>query len=195
VPRQAIKDGIVYITEDRKVSGYFETMSIEENIYLGHLASKNNLSILTSKGAKRNIARRFIDRFRIRAINVSSKVVELSGGNQQKVVLAKALTGTPKDLRRTDPRGRRRRHRGDPPAHPGVRRQRRRGRPDLVVPARDLRSGRSDPGGPGRPHRRRVHARGRHRGEDHVRRGPLRGINDDSDGRQTYRTHRARRRR
>jgi ABC-type sugar transport system ATPase subunit len=96
VPRQAIKDGIVYITEDRKVSGYFETMSIEENIYLGHLASKNNLSILTSKGQKRTIARRFIDRFGIRAINLSSKVVELSGGNQQKVVLAKALTGTPK---------------------------------------------------------------------------------------------------
>jgi ABC-type sugar transport system ATPase subunit len=96
VPRQAIKDGIVYITEDRKVSGFFETMSIEENVYLGHLASRSRLSLLTSKKAKRTIARRFIERFGIKAINPASKVVELSGGNQQKVVLAKALTGEPK---------------------------------------------------------------------------------------------------
>ena len=96
VPRQAIKDGIVYITEDRKVSGFWETMSIEENIYLGNLASARRLSVLTSKKAKQSIARRFIERFGIRAINPASRVVELSGGNQQKVVLAKALTGEPK---------------------------------------------------------------------------------------------------
>ncbi|HYH50896.1 MAG TPA: sugar ABC transporter ATP-binding protein [Acidimicrobiia bacterium] len=96
VPRQAIKDGIVYITEDRKVSGFFETMSIEENIYLGNLASAGRLSLLTSKKARQTIARRFIERFGIRAINPGSRVVELSGGNQQKVVLAKALTREPK---------------------------------------------------------------------------------------------------
>ncbi len=35
VPRQAVRDGIVYVTEDRKIEGFFETMSIAENIYIG----------------------------------------------------------------------------------------------------------------------------------------------------------------
>ena len=37
-PRQAVRDGIVYVTEDRKVEGFFETMSIAESIYLGAVA-------------------------------------------------------------------------------------------------------------------------------------------------------------
>ena len=40
VPRQAISDGIAYITEDRKVDGFFETMTVDQNIYLGYLASR-----------------------------------------------------------------------------------------------------------------------------------------------------------
>ena len=39
VPRQAIRDGIAYITEDRKVDGFFETMTVDQNIYLGFLSS------------------------------------------------------------------------------------------------------------------------------------------------------------
>jgi len=33
VPRQAVRDGIVYTTEDRKVDGFFETMTVDQNIY------------------------------------------------------------------------------------------------------------------------------------------------------------------
>ena len=39
VPRQAVRDGIVYVTEDRKIEGFFETMSIAENLYSGLLAA------------------------------------------------------------------------------------------------------------------------------------------------------------
>ena len=39
VPRQAMRDGIAYITEDRKLDGFFETMTVDQNIYLGSLAS------------------------------------------------------------------------------------------------------------------------------------------------------------
>jgi monosaccharide ABC transporter ATP-binding protein, CUT2 family (TC 3.A.1.2.-) len=39
VPRQAVRDGIAYITEDRKVDGFFETMTVDQNIYLGFLSS------------------------------------------------------------------------------------------------------------------------------------------------------------
>ena len=38
VPRPAVRDGIIYVTEDRKIEGFFETMSIAENIYLGAMA-------------------------------------------------------------------------------------------------------------------------------------------------------------
>ena len=39
VPGQAVKDGIVYVTEDRKIEGFFETMSVAENLYSGLLAA------------------------------------------------------------------------------------------------------------------------------------------------------------
>ena len=39
VPRQAVRDGIAYITEDRKLDGFFETMTVDQNIYLGFLSS------------------------------------------------------------------------------------------------------------------------------------------------------------
>jgi simple sugar transport system ATP-binding protein len=96
LPRQAVKDGVVYTTEDRKLNGFFETMSIEENIYLGHAARRRRLALWASRRSSRQVAKRFIDSFGIRTINPSARVVDLSGGNQQKVVLAKALTRTPK---------------------------------------------------------------------------------------------------
>lgn len=96
VPRQAIKDGIIYITEDRKVSGFFETMSVEDNIFIGHLATAKRLPVLARRRAGRSIARQLVDRFKIRSVSPAAKVIQLSGGNQQKVVLAKALTRPPK---------------------------------------------------------------------------------------------------
>jgi ABC-type sugar transport system ATPase subunit len=96
VPRQAVKDGIVYITEDRKVNGFFETMSIESNIFLGHLATSKRIPLLAGARGQKSLARRFVERFGIRAVSPDAKVIELSGGNQQKVVLAKSLTNSPK---------------------------------------------------------------------------------------------------
>jgi len=96
VPRQAIRDGIVYITEDRKNNGFFETMSIEWNIYLGHLATARRLPWLVKAKERRRVASRLAERFSIRTVSPAAKVVELSGGNQQKVVLARSLTRSPK---------------------------------------------------------------------------------------------------
>ena len=96
LPRQAVADGIVYVTEDRKLNGFFETMRIDENIYVGRLATPEGSSALLSRREQTRVGTEWIQRIKIRAINSRAKIVELSGGNQQKVVVAKSLVQNPK---------------------------------------------------------------------------------------------------
>jgi len=96
VPRPAVRDGIIYVTEDRKVEGFFETMSIAENIYLGALAGGQARSATVSMAEMRRLAQEWIAALNVRAINADARVIELSGGNQQKVVVAKALVQKPR---------------------------------------------------------------------------------------------------
>lgn len=96
VPRPAVRDGIIYVTEDRKVEGFFETMSIAENIHLGAIAGGRTKSSSVSMAEMRAIAQEWITALNVKAINADAKVIELSGGNQQKVVVAKALVQKPR---------------------------------------------------------------------------------------------------
>ena len=96
VPRPAVRDGIVYVTEDRKVEGFFETMSIAENIYLGAVAGGCTKSAAISISEMRAIASQWTKSLNIKAIGQDARVIELSGGNQQKVVVAKSLVQQPK---------------------------------------------------------------------------------------------------
>jgi simple sugar transport system ATP-binding protein len=94
MPRQAMLDGVVYVTEDRKIEGFFEGMSIAENIFAGHLTARGPR--IVSPGQMRDLASAWRDKLNIRAIDPGARVVELSGGNQQKVVVAKSLVQRPK---------------------------------------------------------------------------------------------------
>jgi simple sugar transport system ATP-binding protein len=95
VPRQAVRDGIAYITEDRKLDGFFETMTVDQNIYLGYLSSPRVRRFLYSRQEMKRIADRWIEALSISALKRSLKIVEYSGGNQQKVVVAKSLAQEP----------------------------------------------------------------------------------------------------
>src|SRR5262245_27617748 len=95
VPRQAINDGITYITEDRKANGFFETMVVDDNIYIGNLATRRGWSFLLSRARRGKLANYWVERLKISALQRKAKIVELSGGNQQKVVLAKTLVQEP----------------------------------------------------------------------------------------------------
>jgi ABC-type sugar transport system ATPase subunit len=95
VPRQAVRDGIVYITEDRKLDGFFETMTADDNIYLGYLAAGKVRRILYSLYERKKIADRWVKALSISALKRNLKIVEYSGGNQQKVVVAKSLAQEP----------------------------------------------------------------------------------------------------
>lgn len=95
VPRQAVNRGIAYITEDRKLDGLFESMGVTSNVFLGKLAKDSNpLSIISMREARRESAR-WISTLNVKSIGTDSRVVELSGGNQQKIVIAKSLIQEP----------------------------------------------------------------------------------------------------
>ncbi len=95
VPRQAVKQGIVYVTEDRKLEGFFETMTIADNIQVHVLAKDDGGGLLVHRSKIRALAETWRKRLGIRAITGAGRVAELSGGNQQKVVIAKALAQGP----------------------------------------------------------------------------------------------------
>ena len=96
VPRPAVRDGIIYVTEDRKLEGFFETMSVAENIYLGAVAGGQNQSRIVRVAEMTALAEEWTKALNIRVMNADARVIELSGGNQQKVVVAKALAQKPK---------------------------------------------------------------------------------------------------
>ena len=96
VPSQAVHDGIVYVTEDRKSEGFFETMSMAENLYMGSLAAGTNRGVVVRMAEVRELAKHWARTLNVRAISADPRLIELSGGNQQKVVIGKSLVQRPR---------------------------------------------------------------------------------------------------
>ncbi len=89
-PSQAIRRGLGFVTEDRKLQGLVLSMAVSENITLSHLNAVSRLGFLRGR-EERRAAEKFVEDLDIRTPSVRQIVRNLSGGNQQKVVLAKWL--------------------------------------------------------------------------------------------------------
>ncbi len=90
-PRTAVKLGLGFLTEDRKSQGLVLSLSVKDNITLSSLDLFSRLGVISNKREERE-AKSFIEQLRIKTPSNHQKVLNLSGGNQQKVVLAKWLS-------------------------------------------------------------------------------------------------------
>ncbi len=86
----AIKNGIGLIPEDRKTQGAFLRMSVAWNVVMNNLRRFTKGPFLSTR-TEADTAEKYRNLFRIKTPSVDQKVMNLSGGNQQKVVIAKAL--------------------------------------------------------------------------------------------------------
>lgn len=93
-PQDSMKRGIVYVPEDRQRQGAILTMSIAENISLPQIDALSTLGFLNDV-KERALALDYAKKLEVKAAGLEYDVQTLSGGNQQKVVLAKWLASHP----------------------------------------------------------------------------------------------------
>ncbi|PZQ96137.1 MAG: D-xylose ABC transporter ATP-binding protein [Cereibacter sphaeroides] len=97
-PSSAISAGIVYLTEDRKAQGLFLDMSIEDNVNINVMAADAIAGSIRRRNRAQQRAAQAISDLSIRAPSAAASVGSLSGGNQQKVLLARLLETRPQVL-------------------------------------------------------------------------------------------------
>jgi rhamnose transport system ATP-binding protein len=102
-PADAVRSGISMLPANRKVQGVFGPKSIAFNISSGHLRLLSKWGVWVDRGREKSIAADFIRRISIKAPGPSTAVNNLSGGNQQKVVLARQLVERPRILLLEEP--------------------------------------------------------------------------------------------
>jgi putative xylitol transport system ATP-binding protein len=93
-PAATIKAGISLVTEDRKDTGLVLTGSVKDNIAMAAYDRLSRLTVI-SGSKERELAESMVARMRVKAASLHAPVASMSGGNQQKVVLAKCLSTEP----------------------------------------------------------------------------------------------------
>ena len=97
-PKEAMENGIVLVPEDRKLQGIISNLSVAGNINISLMKQHSNkLGVISAKKEAKE-ADNGIKNFRIKTPSPDKKIVELSGGNQQKCIVARGVATHPKVL-------------------------------------------------------------------------------------------------
>lgn len=101
-PNDAIQNGIALLTEDRQNFGLIPQLSVTKNLTLAVLRKISSYGVISARREK-SLVQEFIKRLKIRLRNTSQRVTSLSGGNQQKVLVARWLASDPHILIMDEP--------------------------------------------------------------------------------------------
>ncbi len=96
-PGHAIHLGMGFVPEDRKLQGLFLNMAVRENVVISALPEVSRFSFVNFSKAEK-LAREFVEKLKIRTPSLKQIIRNLSGGNQQKVIIARWLTLKPRIL-------------------------------------------------------------------------------------------------
>lgn len=94
-PRDAVDAGVCYVPEDRRAAGAVQSMTLGENLTLTSIGRLTRLGTVMRR-RERRYARKLADEYGVKPPNIDRRISAFSGGNQQKAVLAKWLSGNPR---------------------------------------------------------------------------------------------------
>jgi D-allose transport system ATP-binding protein len=97
-PLDAINNGIAYVTESRRENGFFDNFNISQNIAIARSlksGGKSGMMGLFSKSEEDELSHKYKKILGIKCDSIHQKITDLSGGNQQKVIISKWMASNP----------------------------------------------------------------------------------------------------